>query len=53
MKIEWHCRGCNEKGEQEVDYTKFNPEKDKVLVFLISQVEHKCDNLNLGIKNIP
>lgn len=54
MKYLWHCRGCNEKGAQEVTMEMLiKMRKDESLIVLLqNNVTHECPNKNIGVHTI-
>ena len=54
MKIKWHCRNCNETGEQDIkldDIIKsYKPKETNLISLAISKVDHKCDNPQIGVR---
>ena len=59
MIVEWHCRSCNEKGEQEIPMEKvlerrrgiINPKKEENFLDIVREmIDHYCGERNIGIK---
>jgi hypothetical protein len=59
MIVEWHCRSCNEKGEQEISMEKvlerrrgiIDPKnKESFLDIVREMIDHYCRERNIGIK---
>ena len=53
MIIEWHCRGCDEKGTQEMNYldvVQGSKGEETLLEFIQRKIKHKCKNTNIGVR---
>lgn len=61
MKVKWHCRNCNETGEQEVSLNIVlkvraeliaKEEKAEILGIIMAEVDHHCSKPNIGVMPI-
>lgn len=57
MKVLWHCRGCNQLGEEEVEIQRILRVKEKenvdLFTIILSLLKHDCKDKNLGLRCIP
>lgn len=53
MKIDFHCRGCNQTGTLEISLKEIlgKRKNDELLMdLIIDEVKHECENTNVGVK---
>jgi hypothetical protein len=57
MKVQWHCRGCNNLGEEEIEIQKIlkvkKNENVDLFTIILSLIKHSCSNKDLGVRCIP
>ena len=53
MRIKFHCRNCNELGDEDLNLEtllKIRLEEESLLDLVMRSLNHKCSDPKLGIK---
>lgn len=58
MRVRWHCRGCDERGEQEISLHALleirqklldKDEEANLLGLILHEIKHDCKDTHIGI----